>query len=1258
MNRSKLVREKVLGCRRAERTFRWLAPVVALVALAGAVPASATNPHGDLQVHGAMRIGEELRADASGITDADGGVAAVTYHWRRAIARWIRGRLFLRMCEGADCANLGTGETYLLSSSDRNKYVGVQATIIDGEGNRHYVGRALSPMVRDGGVSASESVLRVSEGESGTYEIALRSRPDDTVSVNITGHAGTDVSVDPASLAFTVDDWSTARTVTVGVAADNDTMSDAAVTLVHQASGGGFDDRGGDLVTVLPGEEQGPLAATFSNAPAWHASEGFTFRVSFSQEVMVTKAAMRDEVFAVTGGSVSSAVRAAPPSNAAWDIQVLPASSADVSVLLPATSDCAATGAVCTSGGLKLTTGASMTVPHEWKVGGVSVFAGNGDVQVNWSLLDGATSYKVQWKSGNQTFSEAAADGRELTTIGTATQATIAGLTAGTRYTFRVIGVAADGTQSMPSDTDWTSPWPTESLTGTLELPATHDGSTSFEGRAVFSESVLVSNGTARDSFEIVNGRLVTVDSSDTAAWDFEIEPSGTGAVSILVSANRSCTQTGAICTADWRRLSTDLAASVAGPPQGQQALAPLAASFVSVPPEHDGETEFWLELSFDAAVEQGSKQRIQALLWASGGSVTRMRRKDRRLDHWRVRVEPSSHEAVTVTLSPSPPCGAAGAVCTEDGRTFTAALATRIQGPPGLAVADAEVEEAANATLAFAVTLSRAPSGTVTVDYATSDGTATAGSDYTAASGTLTFAAGEAAKTISVPVLDDAHDEGSETLTLTLSNSSGAYIEDGAATGTITNTDHMPKAWIARFGRTVADQVLDAVDARLGAARTAGMSVSLGGQQIGGAALKGEANADGKSASLSGGTEAEDTGDTARLKVLSDWLRQETSEEERSNGWSRTMTGREVLMGSSFSLTAQTGGGGFAGLWGRMAQTSFAGREGTLSLDGDVTTGLLGADYGWERWTTGLVVSHSIGEGGYRGESSGEIEATVTALTPWARYAVTERLSVWGAAGYGAGELKLNAGDDPALKTDLGMTLAAAGVRGTLMGGDGPKLDAVTDARWVRTTTASGCRRQLSRGASWQSAAAEVTRLRLGLEGSWPLALGDGALGKGAAVTPRLALGVRHDGGDAETGFGADIGGGLTLAAPEQGLTVSLEGRGVLTHEAEGLRDRGIAGCAGLEPAAVGPGSEADAEPDHRRGGVGRQGRAAVSHHAGGSCGQRQRRRSRRSAVSNCVRATASRCSAAALRARRRWASAFRRAHPARRGTTAWAGG
>ena len=214
-------------------------------------------------------------------------------------------------------------------------------------------------------------------------------------------------------------------------------------------------------------------------------------------------------------------------------------------------------------------------------------------------------------------------------------------------------------------------------------------------------------------------------------------------------------------------------------------------------------------------------------------------------------------------------------------------------------------------------------------------------------------------------------------------------------------------------------------------------------------------------------------------------------------------------------------------------------------------------------------MVSHSIGEGGYRGsKDSGAIEATVTALTPWARYAVTPRLSVWGAAGYGEGALTLKPANEPSMETDLAMMLAAVGARGTLVEGGSARLDVVTDARGVRTTSQA---RAATRGSSnLPSASARVTRLSLGLEGSWRHSLGDGA-----TVTPRLSLGARHDGGDAETGVGADIGAGVRFAAPAHGLTGSLGGRGVLTHEASGLRDRGLAGTLSWKPQASGRGPE-----------------------------------------------------------------------------------
>ena len=76
-------------------------------------------------------------------------------------------------------------------------------------------------------------------------------------------------------------------------------------------------------------------------------------------------------------------------------------------------------------------------------------------------------------------------------------------------------------------------------------------------------------------------------------------------------------------------------------------------------------------------------------------------------------------------------------------------------------------------------------------------------------------------------------HDDGGETLTLTLSNASNARIADGTATGTIENSDPIPQAWLARFGRTVADQVVDAVAERLKGSPGGGSQVTLGGQKI-----------------------------------------------------------------------------------------------------------------------------------------------------------------------------------------------------------------------------------------------------------------------------------------------------------------------------------------------------------------------------------------------------------------------------------------
>lgn len=89
-----------------------------------------------------------------------------------------------------------------------------------------------------------------------------------------------------------------------------------------------------------------------------------------------------------------------------------------------------------------------------------------------------------------------------------------------------------------------------------------------------------------------------------------------------------------------------------------------------------------------------------------------------------------------------------------------------------------------------FTVSLGSPSAFPVTVDYSTADGTATAGSDYTATSGNQTFAPGEIARTIPVPIVDDFLYEGDETFSLNLSNPANATISDGQGIGTIVDND------------------------------------------------------------------------------------------------------------------------------------------------------------------------------------------------------------------------------------------------------------------------------------------------------------------------------------------------------------------------------------------------------------------------------------------------------------------------------------
>ena len=411
----------------------------------------------------------------------------------------------------------------------------------------------------------------------------------------------------------------------------------------------------------------------------------------------------------------------------------------------------------------------------------------------------------------------------------------------------------------------------------------------------------------------------------------------------------------------------------------------PLTAEFVDLPDEHRGYTtsfDFGLVFSEDFPGRFDYKDLRAAFVTANGRVVGAERAAPNQNQRWTITARPWSHEAVTVTLP-------AGSVSTASGRPLANTVTATVQGPPGLSVADAEVDEDAGAAIEFAVTLDRAPRYPVSVDWATEDGTATAGEDYTAASGTLEFAVGETDKTITVEVLDDAADEGEETFLVKLSNPQGAHIADGEATGTIVNSDPLPRAWTARFGRTVAFHLLDALEARL--EPVAESYVQLGGHRLGGADPQAADAATALSAM-----------DRLRLDAASpDMPGQEHADQQTAQ---HSPTVRDLLLGTAFHLASEPQEGdrrARLSAWGRVASTAFDGVDDDVSLNGTVTTATLGVDGVWQRWLTGVALAWSEADGTYthEGAGNGDLASTLTSVHPYVAYTLSDRVRLWGMA-------------------------------------------------------------------------------------------------------------------------------------------------------------------------------------------------------------------------------------------------------------------
>ena len=484
--------------------------------------------------------------------------------------------------------------------------------------------------------------------------------------------------------------------------------------------------------------------------------------------------------------------------------------------------------------------------------------------------------------------------------------------------------------------------------------------------------------------------------------------------------------------------------------------------------------------------------------------------------------VEPDG--TVTITISSCNGCAVTTGTLTQ----------SVLNNDARFAVEDAEAVES-DGQITFKVTKRDSLRVPMTLHYETRNGSATAGQDFTApdADAVLTIRSADGSATITIPVTDDSLVEGTESFKLRVFHPVDANV-DMSATGTIKDDDAaLAKAWLSRFGRTVASHVVEAVDARLTGELGPVTQVTLGGTQL--------------------------PSVIAEPEPLAGQGRPHT-----------TMKGDAFLAGSSFQLLATDAGMEGAAatgltMWGRGSATGLQGRDETVTLkNGSVGTGTIGVDYDFGSILTGLAVAYSGGGADYTLTSDGkqtrsdEAASWLVSAHPYARAQIIgDRLTAWGLLGYGLGQMTL-AADTEDEETGISMMMGALGLRGVLS----PEtnrfgLTAKTDIFVTRMTAGEGA--AVETGAH---------RARLLAEGTYRMDFGTGGV-----LVPRLVTGVRYDFGDAETGFGAEMGGGVTYTYPQWGLTAAANLRVLLTHQDSGFEQWGGGGSLRVTPGAAGLG-------------------------------------------------------------------------------------
>ena len=1033
------------------------------------------------------------------------------------------------------------------------------------------------------GVTVAPEALEVREGSSEIYTVVLDTEPDRTGNGD-RGRRGGDVTVAPEELTFTTLDWSTAQTVTVMAAEDDDAVVDAAVTLTHTVSGGGYDgvtaadvevtviendfvgvtvapevlevlEGGSETYTVvLDAEPTGPVTVTVEGAAGdlTVAPETLSFTMSnWSTRQLVTVTAAEDED-SIVDAPVTLTHMA---SGGGYD----GVTAAEVEVTIREND---IPGVTVTPTELSVTEGSRETYtvvldtepdgPVTVAVGGVT-----GDLMVSPASLTFTSS---NWSTAQTMTVMAAEDEDALDDPPVTLTHTVSGGDYGGVTAPNVVVTILDNDVPALSIEDAEA---TEG-DGEIAFAVTMDGPSSRTVRVDWETA----DGTAKagEDYTARKDELVFApgetrqEAKVPVLDDTAVEPDETFTVKLSNPRGGSLERseaTGIIVDNDLPLVS--ISAASGSVDEGEDVQFDLTRSgnlrsALSVTVRVNATGSFLAEtppntVSFGAG---------------ESAAVLRIATVDDERDEADGTVEAVLVESDDYSIQDP---GKAVVVVTDNDR------------PPAIGIESARALEIAG-EIVFPITLAGPSDHLVTVEWMTSDGTARSNEDYRGASGIVNFPPGRTTESIRVLLLDDVLLEEEETFTVTLSRAVNGTLGQSTATGVIEDDEGIVfKAWLTRFGRTVATQVVEAVSKRLTGSPYRPPQVTVGGRQLrlaveneagnrrhdsdlffgsqplmagGGLGAPGSPGRAGESLGLYGGTL------------------------EGTQIGFRRLGGRNLLSTSSFHLTSGDGDrtgndqGARWTAWGRGVTTQFSGRNTDLSLDGGVLTGLAGVDYTRGRILAGLAVSRSEGDGdafagrGQRLQSlDSELSASLTSVYPYLRVDLEERLFTWGLFGYGRGEMGATAATGSA-RHDIGMAMGAVGARGSLLKPEdknGLELALKTDTFWVGM--------DLDANAGPRITDADASRTRLLLEAACDCRYA----WAGGLVGGAVDFGIRRDAGAAETGMGLEVGANLSYLNPDRGLTVSVSARRLMAHQDDGYREWGVGGMIEYDPGAAGRG-------------------------------------------------------------------------------------